>query len=87
MNLHEYYNYLKTVDWTASMSDDGGVARRGEAQIAKASKISRLSDDHKVLHDYMRDVGWGGKPKKPEEVFKEIEKIGTITPYPDDPNI
>ncbi|QIG74949.1 hypothetical protein EVC13_028 [Rhizobium phage RHph_I65] len=65
-----YIKKLRGVDWWACMSDDGGVARRGEAHERAVRAEGEADPDLKGMYGRYRD--WVLK-KVPEDPFAEVK--------------
>ena len=68
MNLNEYARALRHHDWTACMSDDGGVVRRARKRKTELSGLAKTSKNHQRLWElataWHGNFMWNGKEPK-----------------------
>lgn len=60
-----YIKELKTVDWWACMSDDGGVARRGAAHEATVARKGNADPETKGMYEKYRAYIWDHSKQTP----------------------
>lgn len=69
MTKLDFFNELRSHDWTYEYSDDHSVWRRGSAKQSQLKQVAEESPDHKRMFEAWNNHIWKGGPKPEIEEY------------------